>query len=81
MKITAELLATAGPKGKYLVAALRQAHEGIPAGTVGLVEGAGANCLVIFPAATLPEEKLPRFAKGHFRIVPFSNLKPLGRVG
>lgn len=92
MKVTDQLLATAGPKGKYLVARLTVDHvqtncATVPAGTVGMVEGVvlrgpqSGKTLFVYPHPKGTKAKDKAFSNGELRMVPFANLTPLGRVG
>jgi hypothetical protein len=87
MKVTDKLLATAGPKGKYLVAHLNVDHvqdgcETVAAGVVGVVKGARAGTVMfVYPHPPGTKSKDKAFSDGQVRIIPWSNLTPIGRVG
>jgi hypothetical protein len=86
VKVTLELLAAAGPKGKFLAARTKELHRqqgcaDLPAGTAGIVTGrTPKGCIFVFPHSTLPNE-MKVFSDGHVRIVPWTRLEPFGRVG
>jgi len=88
LKVTTELLegVTAGSRGKYLCARLRETHAqagcaDVPSGTPGIVTGRmPTGCIFVFPHSVLPGE-FKAFSDGHVRIVPWSRLQPYGRVG
>ncbi len=86
LKVTLELLADAGSKGKYLAARTKELHQqqgcaDLPAGTPGMITGRSPKgCIFVFPHSVLPDE-MKVFSDGHVRIIPWSRLEPYGRVG